>query len=151
MILLSRKVEYGLMALMHLAGAATVGRPVSAVHIARRHRIPGALLGKVMQALTRAGLVESVAGMHGGYQLRRKPAQVALGQVIAAVDGPIQLAGCQAHDACPQSRGCCVRAPLNRVRGEVIAPFSRITLADLRDEQHGKPSVKKRSRSGRRV
>lgn len=150
MILLSRKVEYGLMALLHLAGAATIGRPVSAVNIARRHRIPGALLGKVMQSLTRAGLIESVSGVHGGYQLRRKPAQVALGQVIAAVDGPIQLAGCQAHDACPQRRGCCVREPLNRVRGEVIAPFSRITLADLRNEQHGKQNLQKRSSMGRR-
>lgn len=144
MILLSRKVEYGLMALMHLAGAATVGRPVSATRIARHHRIPQALLGKVLQALTRAGVIESVPGVHGGYQLRRQPAQVVLGQVIAAVDGPIQLAGCQAHDVCPQSRGCCVRAPLNRVWGEVIAPFSKITLADLKNGPYGKPGAKKR-------
>jgi Rrf2 family protein len=150
MILLSRKVEYGLMALMHLAGAATVGRPVSAVSIASRHRIPGALLGKVLQAMTRAGLIESAPGVHGGYRLRRKPAQVALGQIIAAVDGPIQMAGCQAHAACPQRRGCCVRAPLDRVRGAVVAPFSRITLADLRNEHYGKPSAQKRSSMGRR-
>jgi len=152
MILLSRKVEYGLMALLHLAGAATIGQPVSAMSIARHHRIPRALLGKVLQALARAGLIESVPGAHGGYQLRRKPAQVALGQIVAAVDGPINLAGCQATPAaCSRQGDCCVREPLNRVRGAMIAPFSKITLADLRDDSHGKSSASRRQHTGRRV
>jgi len=131
MILLSRKVEYGLMALVSLAGAGRGGRLVSATRLARPNRVPGALLGKVLQALMRAGLVESAPGIYGGYRLCRNPAQITLGGVIAAIDGPVHLAGCEAHKACLQRRTCCLRAPLTRLRDEMVAPLERITLADL--------------------
>ena len=137
MILLSKRAEYGLMALLHLAGAAVRGKPVSSASIAARHRIPAALLGKVMQELARGGLVESAAGVAGGYRLRQAPARVTLGSVIAAVDGPIRLAGCADGCACDQRKTCNVRAPLARVSGAVTAPFEQITLADLGARNHG--------------
>ena len=137
MILLSKRAEYGLMALLHLAGAAVRGQPVSAARIAARHHIPGALLGKVMQDLARHGLVESVAGVAGGYRLRQKPAQVTLGDVVAAMDGPIKLVGCQAGCACDHRKTCNVRAPLVRLNNAVVAPFERITLADMEGRSHG--------------
>jgi Rrf2 family protein len=144
MILLSKRAEYGLMALLHLAGAAAHGRPVSSATIAARHRIPAALLGKVMQELTRGGLVESTAGAAGGYRLRQAPARVTLGAVIAAVDGPIRLAGCAAGCACEQRKTCNVRKPLARVSGTVVAPFEQITLADLGAKHNGHRKAKAR-------
>ena len=137
MILLSKRAEYGLMALLHLTGAAVRAKPVSASSIAARHHIPAALLSKVMQDLARGGLVESVAGVAGGYRLRYAPAQVTLGAVVAAMDGPIQLAACQSGCNCEQRKGCNVRAPLKRLNAAVIAPFGRITLVDLGAKQHG--------------
>ena len=142
MILLSKRAEYGLMALLHLAGAAVRGRPVSAANIAARHRIPAALLGKVMQDLAHGRLVESVAGVTGGYRLRRAPAQVTLGAVVAAMDGPIHLAGCQAGCACDKRKTCNVRKPLARVSAAVTAPFENITLVDLGAKQHGQNKSK---------
>ena len=144
MILLSKRAEYGLMALLHLAGAAAHGRPVSSATIAARHRIPAALLGKVMQELTRGGLVESTAGAAGGYRLRQAPARVTLGAVIAAVDGPIRLAGCASGCACELRKTCNVRTPLARVSGAVVAPFEQITLADLGAKPHGHQKTKSR-------
>ncbi len=132
------------MALLHLAGAAVRGRPVSAASIAARHRIPAALLGKVMQDLARNGLVESVKGVAGGYQLRQAPAKVTLGDVVAAMDGPIQLAGCQSGCDCDQRRDCTVRAPLLRLNDAVVAPFERITLADLKAGGHGRGQARAR-------
>jgi len=131
MILLSRRVEYGLMALLSLAGAGHRARPLSATRLARQNRVPGALLGKVLQALMRAGLVESASGIYGGYRLCRNPAQITLGGVIAAIDGPVHLAGCETHKTCLQRRTCCLRATLTRLRSELVAPLERITLADL--------------------
>jgi Rrf2 family protein len=136
MILLSKRAEYGLMALLHLAGAAALGRPVSSASIAARHRIPAALLGKVLQDLMRGGLVVSTAGAGGGYRLRQAPARVTLGSVIAAVDGPIRLAGCAAGCACDQRTTCSIRKPLAHVSGAVTAPFERITLVDLGAGRH---------------
>ena len=144
MILLSKRAEYGLMALLHLAGAAVRGRPVSAASIAARHRLPAALLGKVMQELTHGGLVESVAGAAGGYRLRQAPARVTLGSVVAAVDGPIRLAGCAAGRDCDQRKTCSVRKPLARVSGAVLAPCELITLADLGAKPDGTQHSKAR-------
>ena len=144
MILLSKRAEYGLMALLHLTGAAVRKQPVSAASIAARHHIPGPLLGKVMQDLARVGLVESVTGVAGGYRLRHAPAQVTLGAVVAAMDGPIQLAGCQAGCACDQKKVCTVRAPLARLNNAVVAPFERITLADMKGREHGGARAKAR-------
>jgi Rrf2 family protein len=125
------------MALLHLTGASVRGQPVSAASIAARHRIPGPLLSKVMQDLARSGLVESIKGVTGGYRLRQAPAKVTLGDVVAAMDGPIQLAGCQSGCDCEQRKGCNVRAPLLRLNNAVVAPFARITLADLKAGGHG--------------
>ena len=144
MILLSKRAEYGLMALLHLAGAAVHGKPVSSASIAARHRIPAALLGKVMQELTRGGLIESAAGVAGGYRLRQAPARVTLGAVVAAVDGPIRLTGCAAGCACEQRKGCSVRTPLARVSGAMVAPFEQITLADLGAGHDGQKKSKPR-------
>ncbi|MCX7007065.1 MAG: Rrf2 family transcriptional regulator [Kiritimatiellaeota bacterium] len=144
MILLSKRAEYGLMALLHLTGAAVRRQPVSAASIAARHHIPAALLGKVMQDLARHGLVESVAGVAGGYRLRHAPAQVTLGAVVAAMDGPIQLAACQSGGACDQRKVCNVRAPLLRLNDAVVAPFERITLADMKGRAHGGSKPKPR-------
>ena len=138
MILLSRKVEYGLMALLCLSEAGARGRPMSATCLARQNRVPGALLGKVLQDLMRAGLVVSAAGVYGGYRLRRKPDEISLSSVITAIDGPVHLAGCETHFHCLQRRSCGLRAPLARVRGAVVAPLDRITLADLQEQGHGK-------------
>lgn len=140
MILLSRKVEYGLMALLCLSEADAEGRPMSSSCLARQNRVPGALLGKVLQALMRAGLVASAPGVHGGYRLCRKPAEISLGDVIAAIDGPVHLAGCETHFHCQQRRSCGLRAPLARLRHTVVAPLERITLADLKEQGHGKHS-----------
>lgn len=130
------------MALLHLTGAAVRAKPVSASSIAARHHIPAALLSKVMQDLARGGLVESVAGVAGGYRLRQSPAQVTLGAVIAAMDGPILLAGCQNGCSCEQSKTCNVRVPLTRLNDAVLAPFERITLVDLGARQHGSKKSK---------
>ena len=144
MILLSKRAEYGLMALLHLAGAAVRNKAVSSASIAERHRIPEAMLKKVMGELTHGGLIESVAGVAGGYRLRQAPARVTLGDVIAAVDGPIRLAGCADGCACDQRKTCNVRLPLARVSDAVTAPFANITLVDLGARQGGQRKAKAR-------
>jgi Rrf2 family protein len=56
--------------------------------LAEFHGVPAAYLAKAMQSLSRAGIVESVPGRHGGYRLARQPAAITLLDVIEAVEGP---------------------------------------------------------------
>jgi Rrf2 family protein len=87
MFRLSKKADYGLIALKHLAQHTDVS--VSAREIAREYRIPAELLAKIMQRLARKGLVVSQQGTHGGYVLGRDPSRISIVDVIEALDGPI--------------------------------------------------------------
>lgn len=63
------------------------GGAVPASKLAEFHGVPAAYLAKALQSLSRAGIVESVAGRHGGYRLGRPPAEVTLLDVVEAVEG----------------------------------------------------------------
>jgi len=70
MLRLSKKADYGLMAMKHLAEHADRGA-CSAKDVADSYRIPQELLAKILQRLVKAGLLKSQHGTHGGYVLAR--------------------------------------------------------------------------------
>lgn len=85
---LSLKTTYGILATVDLAlqdGAA----PVQAKSIARRQAIPLRYLEQVLNALKKAGVVDSHRGAQGGYVLSRRPSDVSLAEIVQALDGPI--------------------------------------------------------------
>lgn len=129
----SKKVEYALMALLHMDGRRA-DPCVSVKEIAECHDIPQELLGKVLQTLGRAGLVASTKGVHGGYQLARPLEGVTVGEVIQALDGPIRLAACcDDMHACPKETRCNIRRPIRRVQEHVVAYISKLSLAEFRE------------------
>ena len=75
MIRLSKKVEYGLIAIRHIA-TKPLGEIVTAKEIAETYGIPYELLSKVLQKLTKSGLISSHQGMRGGYALARPPVEI---------------------------------------------------------------------------
>lgn len=127
MLLLSRKVEYALMALLHLDGSDE-GSVYSSKEIAEQLGLPVDLLGKVMQALARAGLIEAIHGAHGGYRRIRSLKDMFLGEVIEAIEGPVHLVKCQQDaDHCVQPAGCSLKEPLQELQEslrEFIFAFS---------------------------
>jgi Rrf2 family protein len=114
MWMLSRKVEYGLMALLYVHGQGDQTHAWPSKEIAEANGIPVELLGKVMQALARAGLVEAVHGARGGYRLTQSLESISLGDIIEAIEGPVHWVRCQ-HDArgCGQYRGCSLKGPIH--------------------------------------
>ena len=86
MLKLTKKADYGLIALKHLAVADGNGT-ASAKEIADAYGIPLPLLAKILQKLTKTGLLTSVAGTNGGYKLAR-PAKVYGGGVVSSDQGP---------------------------------------------------------------
>ncbi len=139
MLKLTKKADYGLIALRHLA--ASRRRSASAKDIAEAYRVPLPLLSKVLQKLARAGLLISEQGTNGGYRLSREPGEISTLEVIRTIDGPIILTHCfTEHDGaaeCGQSSLCPVREPLRKVHEGILRLLSGITIADLtHDDMH---------------
>src|SRR6266852_2672574 len=129
MLKLTKKADYGLIALRHLAGQ---GGTASAKEIADAYGIPLPLLAKILQKLTKTGLLQSVAGSSGGYKLARRPEKISALEVIHAIDGPISLTTCfTAHGHCDQSEKCTVREPLRKVHEAITHLLDRITISEM--------------------
>jgi Rrf2 family protein len=129
---LSKKADYALMAMKHLALNGDRGSS-SAREIASSYDIPIELLAKVLQKLVRGGLLASHQGTRGGYQLARVPVLISVADVIQAIDGPVAVTACSASDdgACEQFAKCNVRDPLWRVRARILAALGECTIAEL--------------------
>src|SRR5213078_1818547 len=112
MLRLSKKADYALIAMKHLAVRGDRGSS-SAREIAGLYDIPIELLAKVLQRLVRRGLLASQQGTRGGYQLVRMPSQISVADVIQAIDGPVTVTACTTEDGrCDQFAKCNVRDPL---------------------------------------
>jgi Rrf2 family protein len=109
---------------------------VSSREIAEHYHIPPDLLGKVLQALTRGGLIQSTHGARGGYKLDRPLAAISIGDVVAAVEGPVQLTACSHGDeTCPQASTCTIREPVEQVQEMLVRFISGISLSAFKS--HG--------------
>jgi Rrf2 family protein len=138
MLKLTKKADYGLIALRHLAEI----RQGSAKDIAESYGIPTALLSKILQKLARNGLLVSEQGMHGGYRLARPAEDITTLEVIRTIDGPIFLTQCfTEHRPCDQSERCPVREPLRKVHEGILRLLSGISIADLCQGEMAIPEV----------
>ncbi|MBD0313622.1 MAG: Rrf2 family transcriptional regulator, partial [Microcoleus sp. T3-bin5] len=86
---LTTRGHYSVKALLDLSLQPRFG-PTSVKSIAKRQELPAPYLEKLLIEMRRAGLVQSVRGSQGGYQLARQPAQISLGQILEAVGETIE-------------------------------------------------------------
>jgi Rrf2 family protein len=133
MLRLSKSTDYGLMAMRRLA-LLPRGACRSAREIASEHRIPPALMAKLLQRLARKGLVASHHGTKGGYRIARPASTISLVEVIEAIEGPMAMLECldPCKGDCPQEKACTVRSPLHRVQARILEELARTTIGDLR-------------------
>ena len=133
MLKLSKRADYGLIALKHLA--IHKQDCTSAKQIGARYRIPVPLMSKVLQVLTREGFLISEYGTNGGYRLARDPRGISALEVIRAIDGPVIVTSCStARGDCDQSERCNVKEPLRKVHQGILSLLANITIEDLSDE-----------------
>ena len=133
MLKLTRKADYGLISLKHMAIKAG---SASAREISDAYGIPLPLLSKVLQKLARSGFVISEHGANGGYRLRRDASDISALEVIRSIDGPIFLTSCftDATD-CGLTERCNVREPLRKVHEAIQGLLENISLADMCDPE----------------
>lgn len=143
MLTLTRKTDYALIALTHLAQESRCCS--SAREIAERYGVPLPLLMNILKLLAQRGLARSSRGPRGGYALARSAAEITLHDVICAVEGPIQLvqcaevasadldpaAGSARSGECELVSSCPVRSPIRRVHDRLIEFLNGVTLADM--------------------
>jgi Rrf2 family protein len=136
MLKLTKKADYGLIALKHLA-VHQDSCSASAKEIADRYGIPLPILAKVLQTLMRSGFLRSEHGVNGGYKLARDPRRISTLEVIRAIDGPILLTSCFGDQGteCVQSNRCTVRDPLRRVHEGILRLLDGISIWDMSQDE----------------
>ena len=134
MLKLTKKADYALMAMKHLAEHPT-GSARSAKDVADAFSIPPEALAKILQRLAKAGLLHSQHGINGGYTLARPAATISAFEVIQAIDGPFFITSCvTVRGECDQSDRCNIREPLRKVNESIEAVLKRIKISHMREE-----------------
>ena len=132
MLRLSKKADYALIAMAHLA---LKPGSVSAREIAENYEIPTELMAKVLQRLARRGLLISQQGTRGGYQLARSSGSISVADVIQAIDGPLTVTACSAHnEGCGQFATCNVRDPLWKIRERIVTALATCSVLEMASE-----------------
>ena len=134
MLKLTKKADYGLMAMKHLAEHAEQGA-CSAKDVADAYRIPQEALAKILQRLVKAGLLHSQHRTNGGYTLARDPGMISAFEVIRAIDGPLFITSCvTVRGECDQSDRCNIREPLRRVSHGIEELLRGISILEMTEE-----------------
>ncbi|MCB0219362.1 MAG: Rrf2 family transcriptional regulator [Chrysiogenetes bacterium] len=132
MLKFSRKTDYGLIALRHMAhkGESEVS---SAREIADQYGISYELVSKILQKLKKHKLIDSVQGVAGGYRISRKPDEVTLFNFLETLEGPLGMIECAREDEgqpCAVT-GCNIMTPMQELNRKIMRVLQETTLADL--------------------
>lgn len=139
---LSTKGRYGLRAFIDLAVYGEEG-PVSLTSIAARQEISLNYLEQLMGKLRKAGLVESIRGVNGGYRLARPAEEISVGDVLRALEGDLKPVECAGIDAggeshCTGSGTCVSRIVWKRINDSINNTVDSIFIGELVRESKNK-------------
>jgi len=130
MLRFTKRADYGLMAIHYIAVQDDLGS-VSAKRIAEEFAIPPEIMAKILQRLAKQGLIVSQNGPKGGYALSRRPAEITVGEVIRALEGPINIVSCLEDSDCPQIERCSLRRPVHKIQAAISHVLDTMSLAEL--------------------
>jgi Rrf2 family protein len=130
MLRFTKRADYGLMAIHYIAINDGFGA-VSAKRIAEEFTIPPELMAKILQKLAKQRLIVSTNGPKGGYALGRRATEITVGQVIRALEGPINIVSCLEDADCPQMQKCNLRRPVQKIQAAISQVLDTMSLAEL--------------------
>lgn len=130
MLQLSRMADYGMRLLAQLGKDKDVR--LSAPQLAKLTDLGEATVAKLLKQLHNAGLVKSVRGVKGGYQLNKCPHQMNVLEVIEAVDGKMALTKCaDGQSICPHDETCVTRDAWQQLNSDIRQTLSQKSVADM--------------------
>jgi len=111
-------------------------------HVASAGNIPSSYVSKVLQALVRAGMIESHKGPGGGFRLARPAEQFTLWEIVEPFEGPSRRPGCVLGlSDCSESSPCALHNDWKAIRGKYLEMMRRTTLAEL-NASSGRGSIR---------
>lgn len=133
MMRFSKKVEYALIALLHIA-KKTNRELTTARELSDKFSISLELMGKILQSLVKSRLIVSVQGVKGGYYLSQPIERIKISSVVTAIDGPIALTDCLANGKsanCGREKNCLIRKSMEDIQKKLENLLDEITLRDF--------------------
>jgi len=129
MIKLSRFADYAFVILTEMVGQGDVR--MAASDLSERTGLPEPTVAKILKNLTRAGVLSSTRGVHGGYGLARPVETITVSEIITAMDGPIAIVECADDSACALEGVCAMYGRWGKVNNAIRNALNGVTLADL--------------------
>jgi FeS assembly SUF system regulator len=134
MLRISKLTDYGTVILACLA--TSPDRRHTAAEVAERTRLALPTVSKLLKSFHRAGLVTSVRGSHGGYQLSRPAAEISAASIIDAIEGPVAITECSGnHSACDLETSCSTGGSWQRINAAIRNSLDGISLAQLAGQE----------------
>ena len=132
-MILSRACKYGLQAVLHLARHDE--RPLLSKEIAQALSIPQHFLAKILQDLSRRGLLQSFKGRGGGFQLARSADEIKLLDVVETIEGGEFDAGCVLGlRECSEEKACPVHYQWKEIKAQIFSMLSDKSVKGLLDD-----------------
>jgi Rrf2 family protein len=125
---ISKKAQYGLRAMLYLAGNQKDKKVVPLKKIAKKERVPFAFLEKIMAELEKAKLVKAKKGIQGGYFLAKRADKITPGDIISVLEKDISLVQCA---GCPMAGSCTSENVWSEAQQSLDSTLNATTLADL--------------------
>ncbi|MBE7559916.1 Rrf2 family transcriptional regulator [bacterium] len=131
MFRMSKKIDYAVLSVAHLCQSET--RSASAKEIATHFGISVSFVANILKQLTRAGVLNSVRGVMGGYELARSPEEISVGDLIRALEGEFYFADCtHPHgEVVCNIQDCPVRNPIHEIHRKFVSILNTTSFAEL--------------------
>ena len=138
MIRMTKTADYGIVLMSHIA--TQDDRLCAAAELSNETGLPHPTVSKILKMLARDGLLESHRGAKGGYSLARRPEEISVVEIIAALDGPIGITECidDTPGECGQESVCRVKGNWQRINEAIRQALGSISLAEM---THAAPSL----------
>lgn len=130
-MLFSKACQYAILAMIHLAAQGT-GKRLSIREIGEGAQVPTPFLGKIVSTLVRANLISARRGPNGGAILSRSPDEVTVGDIVEAVDGPLDGQRCiLGMPACSDLYPCPLHTSWKQIEERLNKDLHGLTLSEL--------------------
>lgn len=128
----SKACEYGIRAMLHIARTSKVGTRVGIRDIAKAIDSPEPFMAKILQDLSRKGLVLSIKGPNGGFYMNDVHQKISLAEIVTAIDGDQLFNGCGLGlKACNERKPCPIHYEFKAIRTNLKAMLQTTALEDL--------------------
>ncbi len=135
MIKISKLADYAVVILIIMAESDE--EIMSAAKLSLESRVPEPTVSKILKMLSKGGIIESRRGIHGGYALCMKPADITMEDIILVIDGPVLITACAGGKdvVCSLGAGCKMHGRWNKVNEAIRDALSCVSLHSIMQEE----------------